>query len=261
MSRITVEGIKKRLPACLQNIDIETYPTLDSTNTLCAHRITEGCREWHTVITASQTAGQGRLGRSFYSPEGTGIYMSCVLYPERENKDASLITGCAAVAAAEAIEEVFGAHADIKWVNDIFINNRKVAGILAKGAFSKETGHSVILGIGVNVYPPKDGFPHDIKDIAGCVTDKRCEDGRERLCAALISGFKKAYDNLTDFEYVKKYKSRCITIGKNVTVHPAGRGEIIEALAIDIDSKFHIKVRYNDGTEDTLSSGEVSVRI
>ena len=261
MSTVTMEGIKKRLPDSLQNIDIETYPVLDSTNSLCAQRIKEGCREWHTVIAGQQTAGQGRLGRSFYSPEGTGIYMSCVLYPEESLKDPSLITGCAAVCAAEAMEEVFGVCADIKWVNDIFIENKKVSGILAKGTFSKEHGHSVILGIGVNVYSPEGGFPEDIKNTAGYVTEKRLEGGREMLCAALISNFKKAYGDLRDPEYVEKYRKRCITVGKNVTVHPAGKAETVEAFALDVDSDFHIKVRYKDGREDTLSSGEVSVRI
>ncbi|MBQ3527741.1 MAG: biotin--[Clostridia bacterium] len=259
---VTAEGIKKRLPASLKNIDIEIYPSLDSTNILCAERIREGCRPWHTVITEAQTHGQGRLGRSFFSPTGSGLYMSTVMYPEKDNKDTALITGCAAVCAIEAIEEVFSIEAQIKWVNDIFIGKKKVAGILAKGMFATPSHpDAVILGIGLNVYEPEVGFPDDIKDTAGYISKEREEGLREKLCASLLARFYSAFENLSDPQYVEKYRNRCITLSRDVTVLPSGSDARIEARALDIDRAFHLKVRYPDGREDTLSSGEVSVRL
>ena len=165
------------------------------------------------------------------------------------------------MAAAEAIEKVFGADTRIKWVNDIFIENRKVAGILAKGTYLPEHGHCVILGIGANVYPPKEGFPADIMNTAGYITDKRKDGGLEELAAELISAFANAYRDLSCPQYVEKYRRRCLTIGRNVTVHPIGKDETKEAFALDIDSNFHLKVQYPDKTEELLSSGEVSVKI
>ena len=120
---------------------------------------------------------------------------------------------------------------------------------------------AVILGIGLNVYEPEVGFPDDIKDTAGYISKEREEGLREKLCASLLARFYSAFENLSDPQYVEKYRNRCITLSRDVTVLPSGSDARIEARTLDIDRAFHLKVRYPDGREDTLSSGEVSVRL
>ena len=252
--KITAEGIRKGLS---KNICIEVYDSLDSTNTLAKKRISEGCGEWHTVIALSQTGGEGRLGRSFFSPADTGLYMSCVLYPDAEK--IGLITGTAAVAVCEALEGL-GVSPSIKWVNDIFVEGKKVCGILAKSVFS-EGRPCVILGIGLNVFAPEKGFPEEIKETAGYLFSEKKRGISEILATRIIEDLMRRYDAIGRDNAPSEYRKRCITIGQNVKVIPSGGGEIRDAFCTGILDNYHLTVRYNDGTKEELSSGEVSVKI
>ena len=253
--KFTAEGILKRLS---RKADIEVYGELDSTNTVAKKRIAEGARQWHTVVALSQTGGEGRLGRSFFSPSDTGIYMSCVLYPEAER--IGLITGMAAVAVCEALEKM-GFSPSIKWVNDIFVEGKKVCGILAKSVF-KEGKPCVILGIGLNVFAPEGGFPEEIRDVATALFSEKKEGVREKLCAEILDNLMKRYDFLGEDDAPKEYRRRCITKNKAVKVVRSGSIDAPrDAFCEEILDNFHLVVRYNDGTREELSSGEVSVKI
>ncbi|MBQ2730079.1 MAG: biotin--[Clostridia bacterium] len=256
--KISAESIRKCFSA-FADYEMEVYDSLDSTNTVAVERMKNGCRQWYTVVSASQTGGQGRLGRSFFSPADTGLYMSIVLYPDENRRE--LLTGTAAVAVCEALEKEFSLVPKIKWVNDIFIDGRKVCGILAKGVVT-DGGFGAVLGIGINVFCPEGGFPDDIKDTAGYLFNDRKELIRERLCAAVIERFKDRYEKIGRDDSPAEYRKRCLTVGKPVTVIPSGCPEKARpATALELDDRYRLSVMYKDGTTETLSSGEVSVRI
>ena len=253
--KFTAERVQKRLS---KKVDMEVYECLDSTNTVAKKRIFEGCDQWHTVVAFSQTGGEGRLGRRFFSPLGTGIYMSIVLYPDLERL--GLITGTAAVAVCEALEKI-GISPAIKWVNDIFVDGKKVCGILAKNVFF-EGRSCVILGIGLNVFAPEGGFPEDIRDIAGALFSEKKEEISEIICAEILENLMKRYETIGSDDAPEEYRRRCLTKNRAVKVIKSGSlEEAKDAFCEEILDNFHLIVRYSDGTKEELSSGEVSVKI
>jgi len=233
-------------------LSINMLGEVSSTNTLIKELAIQGAAEGAVIIAESQTAGRGRRGRSFFSPEGGGLYLSLLLRPKFS---AEHITTAAAAAAALAIEEVSGRAADIKWVNDIWLEGRKVCGILC------EAGSGfVVVGVGVNVTAPPSGFPEELKDIAGAVfADGNAPDeARLRIAAAFLNHFTRFYTNMDAGEYYPQYRKRCFLLGQEINVLRGG--EAIPATAIDINEHCHLLVRYADGSEEYLSSGEVSIR-
>ncbi|MEE0807769.1 MAG: biotin--[acetyl-CoA-carboxylase] ligase, partial [Acutalibacteraceae bacterium] len=141
-----------------------------STNDVARELARQGAEEFSCVLSKRQTGGRGRMGRKFFSYDG-GVYLSVVLRPDINPKDSLFITVAAAVAMAEVIEEVSGKRALIKWVNDIYIDGKKVCGILTEGSISGESLQFAILGVGVNLSLPKENFPTEISNIAGSVFD------------------------------------------------------------------------------------------
>ncbi len=254
---ISAIGIKKYL--LRTDAKIEVFPSLTSTNTYAREKAIAGEKEWYVVIASSQTGGKGRKGRSFYSPDGTGLYMSILLRPSFiKTSEAMKLTTKAAVAVCEAIEAMSDCKAEIKWVNDVFVNGKKVCGILTEAAVSMENDclDYAVLGIGINVSEPINGFPPELKDIAGAITLSG-PGGKNCLAAEIINRFSDYY--LSEGNYAEKYRERCFVIGKEVLVIGPSKSE--NALAIGVDDECRLVVRYNDGTEKPLSSGEISVRI
>ena len=151
---------------------IEVRDSVTSTNTVLRSLAAMGAPEGYVLAAAGQTAGKGRHGRSFHSPADSGAYFSLLLRPGPKTCDASLITSAAAVAAAEAIEEVFGLYVGIKWVNDLVLETKKVCGILTEAEFNVESGmiDSAVLGIGINITKPENGFPEELRDVATALT-------------------------------------------------------------------------------------------
>lgn len=256
--RDTVQELKSRLqetPFVRSVIDLDE---IDSTNRVGKGLAAEGAPEGTLVVAKRQSKGKGRLGRSFFSPEG-GIYMSMVLRPRISAERALLVTTCAAVAVARAIERVSGVTAGIKWVNDIFVNGRKVCGILAEAALSatSEYPEYVILGIGINV--KKQSVPEELRDIVGCLEDTaEREILKEELIAAVWQEFGAFYEQLSTAVYMEEYKNRSVLLGREVTVLTAN-GDY-RAVVTDMDKEGHLVIR-RDGREEILSSGEVSVRL
>lgn len=185
--------------------------------------------------------------------------MSVVLRPQIAPEKAVLITTCAAVAVARAIDSVCGLHTGIKWVNDIFVNGKKVCGILAEAEMNPETGmpEYVILGIGINV--KKQSVPEELKEIVGCLEEYGMPpEKKEALIGVVWKEFSDLYDKLSTTVYMKEYKERSILLGCEVTVF-SGEGEY-QAVVWDIDEDGHLIVKRN-GTLYSISSGEVSVRL
>ena len=256
---VTAGGVRKYLGSLAEKIPVEVLPVCPSTNLLLKERAA-ALPEWYTVIARQQTAGRGRMGRSFCSPEGSGLYMSVLLRPKLAAEDVSLITPAAAVAVCRAAEELGADRAEIKWVNDVLIRGRKVCGILTEAGFDPRTGAPdyAVLGVGINVTEPAGGFPPEIADVAGAVFAAREEDTPDRLAAAFLRQLYGIVEALPSRSFVAEYQARSCLPGRRVNVLRGGEARKARALAVD--DRCRLLVRYEDGTEEALFSGEVSVR-
>ena len=256
---LSVQGIRRYLNKEWEGLSLEVLPCADSTNALLRQRAAEGSAEGWVILANQQTQGRGRLGREFYSPPDTGVYMSLLLRPrDLEPSQAAKITTMAAVAGCRAIEQVSGRQAEIKWVNDIFLNGKKVSGILTEGSYHLETGmlDYVIPGIGFNVYPPAGGFPEELADIADSIFRNQVDEGKNRLAASFLNHFLEIYHSQND--YSAEYRARNLVIGHAIRViAPWGERN---AYALDVDRDCRLVVRYEDGTVAALSSAEISIR-
>lgn len=256
---ISVQSVLKYLNFPL---DIVVLDKVNSTNNYAKRLATEGKREGTVVIARHQSDGKGRKGRNFYSPDQTGIYMSIILRPTLSAEKSVVITTCAAASVAKAIEKISGKETKIKWVNDIFLNDKKVSGILTEAALQIETSRLqyVILGIGVNVLEPSSGFPQEISEIAGAVFNEETavSDVKSKLAAEILNNFFEIYKNILSPDILEEYKKRSLITGKEILV--VKEEEAIEATALEITDNYGLKVKYSDGRLEELISGEVSIR-
>lgn len=259
---LSEQGIRKYLNPICADLDIRVLPTVDSTNRVAREQAAGGAPEGYTVLANTQTNGKGRRGRSFYSPADTGVYMSILLRPECcPQPQAIRLTTMTAVAVCEAIEALSGEKAEIKWVNDIYVKGRKVCGILTEASFGLEDGflEYAVLGVGVNVTAPKDGFPDDLQSIAGSVFGETQNDGRNHLAAEMMNRFMTYYQAPRKDGYREHYRSRSMVLGRDIEIITADTRKT--AAAVDIDEECRLIVRYPDGTYDRISSGEVQMRL
>lgn len=256
---LSVQGIESRLSDLCQGLRIEVFESTDSTNHICQEKAAAGEGEGYVAVTSEQTKGRGRRGRSFYSPPGTGLYMSILLEPSDYPGSAALdLTTMAAVAVCEAIESVSGKSCDIKWVNDVYIEGKKVCGILSEASYSVEDAglSSVVVGIGLNLYRPDGGFPEEIRDVAGCIFDKRQGGAKSALAAEILNRFM-AYYRHQIASHFEEYRRRSMLIGMDIDVNlPDGKRK---AHVLGLSDNCSLLIRYEDGSEDSLSFGEVSV--
>ncbi len=269
--------------------NIMHFESLPSTNDELKRLAEEGAAEGTVLIADEQTAGKGRQGRSFFSPKDTGIYMSILLRPSLAPKDSLFITTAAAVAVTKAIRKVTDLDARIKWVNDIYIADRKICGILAEAALDNSGGlRYVVLGIGINVATPKAGFPAEIEDIAGALEGNGVSEAkrdsaaghdaagetsdsargssslRRLLADAVLDEFECLYDSFAESNFDKsyvteQYRSMSAVIGRDILV--LDEGGPVRAHADDIDDDCRLIVTLEDGTRRILSSGEISIRL
>lgn len=259
---LSAQGIRKYLKQDCMNLDLNVCSTVTSTNTLVREKASKSAAEGYVAIAGTQTHGRGRSGRTFFSPPDTGVYMSLLLRPRHMSaKQAVKLTTMAAVAACEAIEAVSGKSAQIKWVNDIYVEGKKAGGILTEASIGLEDGYLeyVVLGIGMNVSPPKGGFPDELKQIAGTVFCEPASDGKNRLAAEFLNCFMAYYTAPGSVNYADNYRSRSLVLGKEVQVVFPDHQET--ALAMDVDEACHLIVKYEDGRTEHLASGEIRVRI
>lgn len=254
---LCAKEIKKHL---LNDVNIVILESVDSTNAYLKSNA-DSFQNNTLIIAKKQTAGHGRYERTFYSPENSGIYMSLLLKSPIPAEKSILITTAAAVAVAKTCEKLSGKKALIKWVNDIYINERKVCGILTEGALSNDNKNLkfAVLGIGINAYTPEKDFDEEIKDIAGSVFDKIKENGRNQIIAEILNEFYKYFENLDSKSFLKEYKDKSFILGRDIKVIKSG--ETFFAKALDIDNNFHLVVQYETGEKEALSSGEISIKI
>lgn len=252
---------------------VECVALTGSTNNDLKARGQEGEAEGLVIAAEEQTAGKGRQGRSFFSPKNTGLYFSVLLRPELPAKDAVLITVAAAAVSAKACEKacdnLSAGDIQVKWVNDLYLNGRKTAGILTEGALSVETGKLdyAVLGIGFNLYTPEGGWPEEIRDVAGSLVPESAETARQkglrsRVVAEFLNEFLPVYRTLADRTFIDEYAKRQMVVGQEVEVM-AGDPPYRTATAVGVDADCHLLVHYPEDPENelhALNSGEVRIK-
>ena len=243
-----------------QKLNITIFNELDSTNTYLKKVGSSGEKENQLVIALSQTVGRGRMGRSFYSPNGTGIYFSLLLYPEYAIEKSLFLTVMAAVSVAETVMKYNKNDVKIKWVNDIYIDGKKVCGILTEGSVNNEKKLDyAIVGIGINVVAPKSDFPDDIKDIATAIFPGKIEENiKEKIVADVVNMFFDMY-NGNDNDYIRRYKEYSYLTGKSINIISGGTTR--PATVIDLTDNCHLLVKNENDEIEEISSGDVTVRL
>jgi BirA family biotin operon repressor/biotin-[acetyl-CoA-carboxylase] ligase len=240
-------------------VKIEVLEKTTSTNSLVKERAMES-EEGLVIVAGEQSAGRGRMGRSFFSPGDSGVYMSLLLKPEIKPEDAVQITTAAAVAVCRALESLGVSDSKIKWVNDIYIGNRKVCGILTESSFNFQGGvlDFAVLGVGINIYESPEGFPDEIKNIAGAVFSERIENLRNKFISEFLNEFFGIYEKLYSKNHLKEYKEKSFVLGREINIIQGDSTRV--GKAIDIDNNCNLVVELPDGKTEKLYSGEISIR-
>lgn len=275
------------------------FKKIDSTNSEALRRIVlcRNSKELRAMngsvfVAEEQTAGRGRINRNFYSPAKSGIYFSAVYAPEPPLPEPAVLTAAAAVAICRALKTLYGVEPKIKWVNDIYVNEKKISGILTEGHLSGDIIDAAVVGIGINITTSE--FPSEIKERAGSIFGE-CRAARENVAEDLpggaLDGDGKFYESgvldaaadtrIPLAELVCKnlfgiyeggaaaqkaamaeYKARSFLVGKSVRVIPViGGADSYSATVLAVDDDARLVVRTESGEERALNSGEVSVKI
>ncbi|MDE6412633.1 MAG: biotin--[acetyl-CoA-carboxylase] ligase [Eubacterium sp.] len=240
--------------AMKHDIAVIYYTEIDSTNTQAKRLINSGEANETLLVTAErQTAGRGRQGKTFYSPAETGIYMSLVVHPNTMLQNAVTATTAASVAVCKAIERLTDIKPQIKWVNDVYVNDKKICGILTEAVSDFELGivTSVVVGIGINI--KTNDFPEDVERAGSLNADIRRADLIGAVADELLNIIGGDYSDFIDY-----YRSHSMIIGKQINY--IENGIVTPAKAVSIDETGGLVVQTENGTQKTLKSGEISIR-
>ncbi len=245
--------------------EILHFAELDSTNTYLKRAASEGAADGTVVIANCQTAGRGRMGRTFQSPGGKGIYLSVLLRPNLPPERLMPVTALAGVAVCDAVERVCGVCPGIKWPNDPVLGSKKLCGILTELSLEGETDRveNLVLGIGVNVLHTAADFSEDVAEMATSLAMTLGRPvSRAALTVAVLEELDRMYAALHAGDlsaYLTAYRQRCVNLGKTVQlIGPDGGREAVTA--VDVDENFELVVRDEVGVVRIVRSGEVSVR-
>jgi BirA family biotin operon repressor/biotin-[acetyl-CoA-carboxylase] ligase len=254
--RITARGISAHLDASIEGTPVFVLPEVDSTNNEARRMAASGYSQTALIAADAQLAGKGRMGRPFYSHKGAGIYLSVLFHTQAQAADAVSVTVAASVAVVRAIEKLTGHKPLIKWVNDLFLDGKKIGGILTEAVSDLETGHirTVVVGIGLNVRQMP--FPDDLEGIAGVLELEGVS--RNRLIAQIANELLPMTENLSDRSYMQDYRARSLVLGKEVTYRQ--NSLVAAARVLDIDDAGGLVVVHEDGSTQVLHSGEITLR-
>lgn len=233
------------------------FKSIDSTNSYAKIIAASGAPNGTIVAADTQTAGRGRLGKDFFSPSGTGVYMSVIVRRDSTACDMSLLTIAACVAVCWVIEKYTHQTAAVKWVNDIFLNGKKVCGILTEAATAADTSDMdyAIVGIGLNVSTPSCKFPGKLQYTAGSINVG--DVSRNQITADIYESLSRLCEKNDTDHIIDEYRKRSLVIGK--TVRFTSGGNEISALAIDINRQGNLVIKLENGQLMTLKSGEISL--
>ncbi len=269
---LSAEAIGVYLNPAAQMPAIKILKMTDSTNNEAKRMIMNDAGPGTVIFAEEQTKGKGRLGRSFSSPTGDNLYASFILKPLLDVNDSLLITVGASVAVARAVKkmEEFSNQIlkpEIKWVNDVYVEGKKICGILTEAVSDVESGqiHSLVLGIGININTDIKDYPEDIRKQIGIL---KIDPGqRNRFAAILIDEVFNVQEEIYEFSsselkeptFMDEYREMSLILKKEIFVIKGD--EKLEATALDINSQGALSVKYKTGAEEVLSTGEVSIRL
>ena len=241
---------------------IQFFDTITSTNDVLKQLALQGAPEGTVLVADSQSGGRGRLGRTFLSPSGVGIYLSVLLRPACMPGELMHLTCASALAACDAIEQAAGFRPGVKWTNDIVYQKRKLAGILTELGLNQDGSTAyAIIGIGINCTQQPEDFPKELQEIAGSlkmVSEREID--RTLVAAKMIEAFYEMNRGLLEkkSQMISDYRKACITLGQEISVFRNGISR--HGRALDVDEDGALLVAYVDGSTETVNSGEVSVR-
>lgn len=258
-----------------ENCSVCTFEEIDSTNLEAKRKTADNELNRVLFVAGRQTAGRGRMGRSFASPANSGIYFSLVYRPRGGVKNPAFLTAAAAIAVKNAVKTLYGEDCQIKWVNDVFLNGKKICGILTEGVTNFETGaiDTAIVGIGINVR--NCNFNGELANVAGSIEEIMAVQGkqipkvsRNEIVATVIADLLKIYDaySADDKDAIKnamdEYRKSSMLTGLVVTVNPVAglEGNVYKAKVLDITDEAELVIQTEDGTVKKLFSGEVSLK-
>lgn len=249
--------MKNDLYAAISWADFVMLDQTESTNNIACELARQGAPEYTCVLSRLQTGGRGRMGRRFFSYDG-GIYLSVILRPDITPQESLFITVAAAAAAAEAIGELSGKDALIKWVNDIYIDGKKVCGILTEGNIAGDRLQFAVLGIGINLFGARGLFPDDIKDIAGYIMDGEPSDTQKcRLIALFMEKLRNYYEDLRKKRFMSTYRTRNFLKGREITFERDGKTLLGTVVDINDDAALIVE---SGGKTLALTYGDVAIR-
>lgn len=254
---LSADGIRARLAN--KDVPVTVLEVTASTNRAAKQAgIGENAPNGTVIAARCQTEGSGRRGRSFYSPAESGIYFTVVLRPKKSVQDSLLLTTAAAVAAVRGVEEICHVALSVKWMNDLYLNGKKVGGILTEAVTDFETGaiEFVVVGIGLNLYEPENGFPKELLGKAGAILPQEAPADRNALIAAIVNSL---LEEAQKEEISPLYRERNIVPGHAVRVTTSHREYDAEAVEILPDGR--LVVRDERGREEKLSFGDISLKV
>lgn len=259
MNMLAEDKIREQLLEKNKQIGIYVYDTIDSTNDEAKRQWKESKKAPCLFVSDEQTGGRGRRGRSFYSPKGTGIYMSLLIKPATGLENAVHVTTATAVIVAKVLQEYTGEDIGIKWVNDLYLGAKKVCGILTEAVMEPDmTGTpAIVVGIGINL--STEAFPEELQEIAcGLGVDGTMLDAN-RLIARIAEDVLHFAEDMQDCAYVEEYRKMSIVLGKEIRYNEGNA--LIRGKALDIDSEGGLMVELEDGSVKVLKTGEITVRL
>lgn len=240
---------------------VQWHEQVASTNDHAKELAVRGAPHGTVILANRQTGGRGRMGRTFLSPGGMGVYLSVILRPQCKPEDLMHLTCAAAVAACDAVSAATGLNAGIKWTNDLVISGRKLGGILTELSFSGDRIDYAIIGIGINCRQSVADFDTSIRSFAGSLNMFACKSvSTAQVAAELIRSLQRMDEHLISGkeDIMERYRHACITVGKQISLL---RGDTVKyGFAESIDESGALTVRFDDGSLQTVTSGEVSIR-
>ncbi len=248
-------------PNCPWKNHIHYYDCVDSTNTLAKKMASEGAPHGTVLIANQQMSGRGRMGRRFQSPDGMGIYLSVILRPNCPPEQLMHLTCAAAVAVCNAVETVAPFRPKIKWTNDLVYHNRKLGGILTELSVEGKIVQYAVIGIGINCHQKVTDFPEDLQDMAGSLYMAAGKSvDRASLAAAMVNTLWEMDSRLLSEQnrIMDAYRNDCITLQQEIVLLRGSQKQY--GTALSVDNNGGLVVAFSDGTVQTVTSGEVSVR-
>lgn len=259
-NRLSEKLIAAHLKTTALGRELQVLDEVDSTNIAAKKLAANGAPHGTAVVADRQTMGRGRLGRTFVSPSGTGIYLSVIVRPEFRMELVPMITTAASVAVAEAVEKLCGMNTQIKWVNDVYLGGKKICGILTEASLGLEMKSIdyAVIGIGVNVRSIHKEFGEELSNIATSIYDETgIAVDRNILCAEILNALESYIVSLPERRFLPEYRRRELLTGNEITASVSGQQ--LSGMAVGIDDNANLIVNFPDGTVKHLSSGEASL--